>query len=344
MLVGSVAAGRALSVYRPLVGALWRTLEHYSVDPSLAIAPGLYGPDSESEGGRVSFDAYDRCVAAAADLVGDSALGLRIAKQLHPSHVGALGYAWLASSSLATAIGRLHRFQRMMNERLQIRIGEDSNSVSVSVGLSVSPRRPDVLADYQLGSLILFCRINFGERLRPLRVTLRRPVPEDTSPWDQFFGTDVRFGGAENCITFSRDDVYRRLTVSNRALVQVHESVLERYLSRLDRTRILGRARAMIIDKLPSGAPSADALADALSMNTRTLHRKLAAEGVSFRSLLTEIRKELAPQYVADRLYEITEIAFMLGYSDSSAFSRAFRTWFGKSPTEARANAWAIAS
>ena len=325
-----------MSVYRPLVGALWRTLEHYGVDPSLAIGPELYSPGEEQDGGRVSFDAHNQAQARAAALVNDAAFGLRAAEQIHPSHVGALGYAWLASSSLATAIGRLSRYRRMMNERLQLRVEEDDTSLTVCMALDAGPISPEVLADFQLGGLFLFSKMNFGTRLRPLRVTFRRDTPEDTSPWDEFFGTVIRFGAPEDSITFSREDVSRKLTVSDRALVQVHESVLERYVGQLDRTRIVGRARAMIVDQLPSGAPTADQVAAGLSMNTRTLHRKLAAEGSGFRSLLTEVRKDLAGRYVKDPLYEITEIAFMLGYSDSSAFSRAFRGWFGQSPTAAR--------
>ena len=325
-----------MSVYRPLVGALWRTLEHYGVDPSLAIGPELYSPGDEADGGRASFDAYNRAHAKAAALVGDAAFGLRMAEQLHPSHVGALGYAWLASSSLGTAIRRLSRYHRMMNERLQLRVEEGKGSLTVCIALDPGPLNPAALADSQLGALLLFSKMNFGERLRPLRVSLRRPTPEDTSPWEEFFEAAIEFAAAQDSITFSHDDVTRRLTVSNRTLVQVHENVLDRYLAQLDRTRIVGRARAIIVDQLPSGAPSSDEVAAGLSMNTRTLHRRLAAEGFSFRSLLTGIRKNLADRYVADPIYQITEIAFMLGYSDSSAFSRAFRGWFGESPTAAR--------
>ena len=325
-----------MSVYRPLVGALWRTLEHYGVDPSLAIGPDLYSPGDEADGGRVSFDTYNRAHARAAELVGDAAFGLRMAEQLHPSHVGALGYAWLASSSLGTAIRRLSRYHRMMNEHLQLRVEEGNRSLSVCIAVDPGPLNPAALADSQLGALLLFSKMNFGERLRPLRVSFRRPKPEDTSPWEEFFEAALDFAAADDSLTFRHDDMTRRLTVSNRALVQVHENVLDRYLVQLDRTRVVGRARAMIADRLPSGAPSADEVASGLGMNTRTLHRRLAAEGASFRSLLTGVRKELADRYVADPLYEITEIAFMLGYSDSSAFSRAFRGWFGESPTAAR--------
>lgn len=325
-----------LSVYRPLVGALWRTLEHYGVEPSLAIDPELYDPAEEPEHDRVRFESYNRALARAAELVGDAALGLRLAEQMHPSHVGALGYAWLASSSLATAIQRLYRFGRMTNDHLKMQIDEDDNSLTVGMRLDAASLCPEVIADLHIGTVFRFARMNYGQRLRPLRVTFTRPVPEGRSRWDDFFEAEVRFAQPGDAISFSKADVRRKLTVSDRAMVRVHESVIERYLAQLDRTRVVGRARAIIVDMLPSGAPTADQVAARLNMNARTLHRKLASEDAAFRSLLADVRKSLAARHIADPTYDITEIAFMLGYSDTSAFSRAFRSWFGKSPSEAR--------
>ena len=74
-----------------------------------------------------------------------------------------------------------------------------------------------------------------------------------------------------------------------------------------------------------------------MNMTTRTLHRKLAEKGLSFRSLLTRSRKELVKRYLDEPAYSITEISFLHGYADTRAFSRAFRRWYGTSPTQARA-------
>ena len=103
-----------------------------------------------------------------------------------------------------------------------------------------------------------------------------------------------------------------------------------------DRTNILNRTRLQIMEELPTGTVTEDGTARALHMSKRTLHRKLRENDETFRSLLTQVRTGLAERYIGNDSYTVTEIAFLLGYTDTSAFSRAFRTWFDRSPTQAR--------
>ena len=90
------------------------------------------------------------------------------------------------------------------------------------------------------------------------------------------------------------------------------------------------------MEQLPSGGVTEAGVAKALSLTTRTLHRRLSEKGVSFRSLLTRVRRELVERYIDEPAYSMTEIAFLLGYADTSAFSHAFKRWHGVSPTQAR--------
>jgi AraC-like DNA-binding protein len=106
----------------------------------------------------------------------------------------------------------------------------------------------------------------------------------------------------------------------------------------MDRSGLVYRARAVLVQELPTGRVTEEGLAERLNMTQRTLQRRLRDEGETFRSLLTQVRKDLAKHYVQEPDYRITEIAFLLGFSDSSAFSRAYRDWFGESPTMTRHN------
>jgi AraC-like DNA-binding protein len=91
-----------------------------------------------------------------------------------------------------------------------------------------------------------------------------------------------------------------------------------------------------LAEQLPSSRVTESDLARALNMSTRTLHRKLREKNETFRSLLEQVRTDLAGRYIRNRNYNVTEIAFLLGYTDISSFSRVFKGWFGHSPTEAR--------
>jgi AraC-like DNA-binding protein len=116
----------------------------------------------------------------------------------------------------------------------------------------------------------------------------------------------------------------------------MHEDVIRKHLSRIKRDNIANRARLTIMELLPSGRVTGEDMARELNMSIRTLRRKLGEKDETVRSLLTNVRKDLAQRYIRNEDYNITEIAFLLGFADSSAFSRAFKNWFGQSPSEAR--------
>jgi len=98
--------------------------------------------------------------------------------------------------------------------------------------------------------------------------------------------------------------------------------------------RVSTRVQQALLAALPDGAPSKTATARKLGMSARTLQRHLAGEGTSFKDLLDGARVDLARTYVAERRLSVTEIAFVLGFADTSAFSRAFKRWTGASPRD----------
>ena len=117
------------------------------------------------------------------------------------------------------------------------------------------------------------------------------------------------------------------------------EQQIVEYLARQDRQDIIGRSQSVIFELLPSGRVSIEQVAARLNTSVRTLRRKLRDKGTNFKSLLNETRRELGERYIRDGNLTLTEVAFLLGFSDSSSFSRAFRSWTGRTPSESRASA-----
>lgn len=326
-----------MSVYAPMLGTLWRVLESYDIDPREAIPEKFYRPGGRFVfAERVSFDDYDAIQASAAALIKDPAMGVRIGWYLHPSHLGALGYAWLASSSLRTALKRARRFARMFHEHVELCLEEMPDRILVYHRMDRKPTRPQLVGDGQLAGTLALCRANFGENLVPLEVTFRREKPSDPAPWRELFGNNLKFGQARNSLAIRTEDADRELTTSNPAMIRLHEQIIQRYLMKLDRENLVNRARLHIMEQLPSGPITENEVARGLNVSKRTLQRKLREDGETFRSLLTQVRMSLSDRYLQIEDYSVTEIAFLLGYTDTSAFSRAFRTWFGHSPTRAR--------
>jgi AraC-like DNA-binding protein len=108
------------------------------------------------------------------------------------------------------------------------------------------------------------------------------------------------------------------------------------YLAQLDQDHIIQKVKAVIIDQLPSGNVTDETVARELYMSSRKLQRQLRNDGTTFTTLLTEIRQDLAQRYLREQHISLTEIAFLLGFSESSAFSRAFKRWMGVTPSEYR--------
>ena len=326
-----------MTVYAPMLGTLWRTLESYGIDPCEAIPEKYFRPGRKFRySDRIRFQEYDEIQARVAALVQDPAMGIRTGQNMHPSHLGALGFAWLASSTLRTALKRGQRFTRMAHEQLEVCIDEQPGSICVSYRMRKQPTRPRLVGDGQIAGILTMCRVNFGDALEPAEVTLKRQRPADPAPWHDFFGPNILFGQEYNSITFTAEDADRKLTSANAEMARLHEDLIRRHLLKMDRDNILNRTRLQIMEQLPSGRVTEEGIARTLNVSRSTLKRRLRENGETFRSLLNQVRADLAQRYLENRDYSVTEIAFLLGYTDTSAFSRAFKTWFGHSPTRAR--------
>jgi AraC-like DNA-binding protein len=126
------------------------------------------------------------------------------------------------------------------------------------------------------------------------------------------------------------------LVGANPELALLNDQVVIRRLARVDRDDIVARVQAVLMDQLPNGNISDESVAAELHMSVRTMHRKLTEVNNNFRMLLVEMRRELAEQYILDNSLTLTEISLLLGFSEPSSFSRAFKSWTGTAPSEAR--------
>ncbi len=126
------------------------------------------------------------------------------------------------------------------------------------------------------------------------------------------------------------------LPAANAELARQHDAVVLKLLTKLKRGDVVTQAQSKLIELLPSGDCNKAKVAHALNMSARTLHNKLSAAGTGYQQLLDETRQALAEQYIRQLDLSVSEIAYLLGFSDCSNFSRAFHRWTGISPSEFR--------
>ena len=128
----------------------------------------------------------------------------------------------------------------------------------------------------------------------------------------------------------------RPLRGASRELAQSNDQIVMRYLEKLDKADLVNRVRSLIISELASGTISKNGIADQLHMSPRSLQLKLAAKGTTFQDTLDKTRQTLAQGYMTQSSLTITEIAYLLGFADSSNFTRAFKRWTGQPPSKFR--------
>ena len=193
-----------------------------------------------------------------------------------------------------------------------------------------------VFVDIVMALLLDLCRMNAGAALRPVAATLRRRKPDSADAYGRFFGCPVQFGVEENTFVLSAKDADRPLPSANRQLAATFDKMLAEELARLDKSDVVSRCRAAVLGHLSSGEGTAEDTAKQLHMSPRTLQRKLAEANTTYLQLLDDARKDLALRYIEDPRRSVTDITFSLGFSQPSAFTRAFKRWTGVSPSDHR--------
>jgi AraC-like DNA-binding protein len=169
-----------------------------------------------------------------------------------------------------------------------------------------------------------------------LTVTLKRARPDNWEVYPAHYGCPVDFGTEEDSFTLARGDVDAPLPSSNREIAATLDRILAQQLAQLDKTNVVARCQASLLEQLSSGELSEEDMAQQLNMSRRTLQRKLAEAETTYQQLVDATRRDLALRYIENPNQSITDITFMLGFSQQSAFTRAFRRWTGYAPTEYR--------
>ncbi len=313
-------------------------MRRFGLDPAVVFARhGIDRTLLSEPSARVPADALDAVYLDLVQTIPDPAFGLQAAECWHPSHLGALGHAWLASSTLRRGTERLHRYWQLLGQRTAITLRDEPEGLAVVLR---NPRSdPSVAAattDIDFSIFVGMCRMNAGRDFVPARVRLIRPEPREQSRYEAFFGCPLVFGAPERAIVIPRAVVDAPLATSNRQLIGVLEKMLAEDLARLDRSDVVARCKAMLLQRLASGEVTATQVARDLAMSRRTLHRKLADAGTTWQQLVDATRRDLALRLIEDPRLQIGEITFELGFSQQSAFARAFRRWSGTSPTQYR--------
>ncbi|WP_248745474.1 AraC family transcriptional regulator [Pseudomonas sp. MWU12-2037] len=318
--------------------ALRKQLDALGLDSAaLCHQAGLDPQLMDDPNARYPLSATTRLWELAVASSGDPAIGLRVSRFVSPTTFHALGYALVASGSLREVFERIVRYHQVVSDALELELSREGERYRFRLRVPKdSPAPAPEAIDAFVSIYVRTCRNRLGRDYAPLAVYLRRPEPADPTPWHTVFRAPVFFAAEEDRLEFACSDFDSHLDDANPELAEHNETVLNRTLAQLKPLTWERRVREAIEAQLPEGEPSAERIAQTLHLSLRSLQRHLADEGARYDTLLNECRENLALLHLRDPQCSLSEVSYLLGFADTSSFSRAFKRWTGITPGQFR--------
>ena len=288
--------------------------------------------------GFIASSAFARILEEAARATADECFGLHFGEHFEPRNIGALIYVVLNSPTLADAIHNTRRYLHIHNQAAKAWFNIEGKRGYLRFLLADSAagmtRQQN---EYSMAVLLNTFRIIAGSQWTPEEVQFAHEAPARTSEHLRIFGAPVLFGCGSNALVVEGDFVERQVPAADQRLYRILRQHAERILEEMPREAdFLATVRSAIAEAMGEGNPKIAPVARKVSMSPRTLERRLKERGVIFKNLADDTRRRFALGYLKDRKHTLTEIAFLLGYSEVSAFSRAFKRWTRSTPLEYR--------
>jgi AraC-like DNA-binding protein len=337
MLVGMAHGVPSVSVR--LARLVLATAQLHGADgAAVAAAAGFELDLLEEPDARIPLAVEDALWREASAATGIEAIGLAAAELVQPGMFDVLDYAVRSSANVEEALLRFIRLNRLEHDTATFAIEPGEGRVLLVHALRGEAPPSRQLSEFTLAGLLYAARQCTEVDIRPLEVHFRGPPSAAAARYERAFGSPVRFEREAAALVVEPGVLtlpFKRADSALCAILERHAAALLAALPPLEAS-LADRVRTLVAGELRGGDPSIGAIAADLHMSDRSLQRKLAAEGASFDAIVDTLRAELATRYLADRRIAIAEVAFLLGYSEPSAFHRAFKRWTGKTPGEHR--------
>jgi len=284
----------------------------------------------------ISFQARGRLMAHCADRTNCPHFGLLVGQQAGLNSLGFVGLLAKYSPDVGSALRSIVRYMHLHVRGALTTLGEDSDLAVMEYQIYQTA----ALGNDQVGEGAVAVAFNIvrelcGSEWKPVEVRFAHRKPGDETPYRRFFQAPLLFDTEQYAVAFSPAWLNHNLPETNPELLKVLQNEIDKLEVRREDS-FLEQVRSLLRTTLVTGHSSADQIAELFSMHRRTLNRRLNAVGTNFREVGDEIRFEIARQLLEDSSMEIIQIASLLGYSNASAFTRAFRRWSSTTPASWR--------
>ena len=336
--------GSVLGWVVPLLAAYVKE-QGCDADPILQLS-GVRGRDLKDPDVRVPESASREAWRLAMAATRDEAIGLHMAQWLPRGSLDLIEYAFRTSATLGDGLERLARYGRLINDRLSgqvLRMGPGRGVRFLMGDAGATPLHPQ-RAEFAIALALRLAREATSLQLVPLEVTFAHAAPADLAEHRDFFRSPIRFSSGLGALVFSETDDARALRAADPSLAAVIQRHLDKALAALGKPDgaaiatesasipLGARVRRLLFDRMGHEQQSVTSIGHEIGMSARTLSRRLAEEGTSFREIQDEVRHHMALALLGDPNVSIAEVAFFLGYAEPAPFHRSFKRWTGQTP------------
>jgi len=322
------------SITRMLASAL---REEYDIDPApIFFQAGIPVAPMGSPQLRYPLSTIRDLWRLSREASGDETIGLKTGKYAKPQKFYAFGYSWAASSNLLGGFQRLIRYYELMSTAsviLSLRELEDSYALSAEFP-EESKCPPKEGIDCGMTALLQLCDTVAEKEIRPIHVELTCPATVHPEAYREFLRAPIDFNSPVGTFYFAKETLLEPLPHGTPDIAKATDKIAEQYIELLDPHKVASQVRRLLVALLSSGKADQELVAKRLNRSASTLQRQLAEEGLTYREVLESTRRSLAEDYLTEGKHSQAQIAFMLGFSDQSNFSRAFKRWTHLSPKQ----------
>ena len=315
---------------------LWfESLVKMGLDPNiLEEKTGISRQQLEDPDGRILIKQQYKLIKTGIELTGNPNLPLYIATRINAEHMGIIGHVQMNSATLQDSGEALVRYWQLLSDGMSWELVEEEKNFRFILILRNFDASPIAMVELNLACSITMMRLLVDQEITPVEIRFKYSKPKNIQEYEQVFRAPLSFNQMENSIILSKKDtalpIPHRQGYLEKVLLQHAETLLKKLSST---PGLLHQVQQLILESISMANIDIDSISERLQMSRWTLTRKLKAEGTSFQELLQRIRQELAQSYLKTPQYSVNEVAFLLGYSESSAFQRAFKNWVGQTPT-----------
>ena len=303
-------------------------LKAVNLNPSI-----LLDPDN-----RIPFAQLVELYEKAAELSGDNNFGLHVGETVNPTAFDVVGYSALNSHTLGDAFARVARYHSIWTDGALFILeqGEHTSAIVYRYAdTSIVEHRQD--SEMTFATVTSLCRSIANPQFTAASVEFQHDPPPDISKHLRLFGCPVEFRAPANTLRFDSSNLALQIARADASLCALLDRHAEELLAKFPpKNTLVDQVRGLIASEFRGGDPSLERVADQLGLTPRTLQRKLHECATSHNELLDQMRRQLAIRYLREREMAICEVAYLLGFSESSSFHRAFKRWTGVTPKEFR--------